>query len=394
MNGSAGREDPLDRVLRATPLAGVPPTADACLDAETLAALVDGDLRGPARATAEQHAAGCERCQAALAALVRITPEPSRSAWWSIERLRWAVPVAATAAAVAIWVAVIRGPLPERITELPPASPAPSADSEVARAEPTPERREVTKQVAPPLPSSDRAAANVFDKKTNPTEPKAKLREKDADGLLQKAETDALARKEDARPSADPPPAQATLTAPAAPPPAPAVNGQAAGKPAAPIGAASRQEYAAAGAAGAAAPRADASAAAPDELRPLRAVESVITTTEVLSPDPRIRWRLSGQTVQRSTDGGATWVAQSTGTTARLNAGVSPSPFLCWVVGDDGLVLMTADGLTWQRTTSPAADSLVAVTASDADHATVTTRDKRAFVTADRGRTWTRRPTP
>jgi photosystem II stability/assembly factor-like uncharacterized protein len=63
-------------------------------------------------------------------------------------------------------------------------------------------------------------------------------------------------------------------------------------------------------------------------------------------------------------------------------------------VGDDGLVLMTADGLTWQRTTSPAPDSLVAVTATDADHATVTTRDGRAFVTADRGRTWTRRPTP
>ena len=81
-----------------------------CLDAETLAAWFDGGLSGAALEDVRSHVAGCVRCQALVGAMGRTrsavpAPEPERSSrWW----LAWAVPAAAAATAVAIWVAVPR----------------------------------------------------------------------------------------------------------------------------------------------------------------------------------------------------------------------------------------------------------------------------------------------
>jgi hypothetical protein len=81
-----------------------------CLDAETLAAWFDGGLSGAALEDVRSHVAGCARCQALVGAMGRTraavpSPQPERSArWW----LAWAVPAAAAATAVAIWVAVPR----------------------------------------------------------------------------------------------------------------------------------------------------------------------------------------------------------------------------------------------------------------------------------------------
>jgi photosystem II stability/assembly factor-like uncharacterized protein len=115
---------------------------------------------------------------------------------------------------------------------------------------------------------------------------------------------------------------------------------------------------------------------------------TVLPTTAVPSPDPRVQWRIIGAIVQRSTDQGATWGTQPTGATARLTAGSAPQPDVCWIVGDGGTVLLTVDGLSWQRLTFPEPIALVSVTATSADAATVTTSDGRTFVTANRGRTW------
>ncbi len=81
-----------------------------CLDAETLAAWFDGGLPGEALEDLRSHVAGCARCQALVGAMGRTraavpAPEPQRiPRWW----LAWAVPAAAAATAVALWVAVPR----------------------------------------------------------------------------------------------------------------------------------------------------------------------------------------------------------------------------------------------------------------------------------------------
>jgi hypothetical protein len=115
----------------------------------------------------------------------------------------------------------------------------------------------------------------------------------------------------------------------------------------------------------------------------------------VLSPDPAVRWRLSGRTVDRSEDGGTTWQAQQTGAAADLIAGAAPSRDLVWIVGRRGTVLRSTDGATWERLPFPeeAAD-LVAITAQDAARATVTTGDGRTYVTTDGGRTWSLQENP
>ena len=59
------------------------PATEQCVDAETLAAWIDGGLAGEALASAERHAAGCARCQAMLASMARIAPAITSSRpWW------------------------------------------------------------------------------------------------------------------------------------------------------------------------------------------------------------------------------------------------------------------------------------------------------------------------
>src|SRR4051812_31971394 len=109
MTRPADRDDALELLLRRTSTASVPSDTTACLDAETLAAFVDGGLTGPSRAAAEAHAAGCARCQASLAMLSRATPESAAPAsGWSFGALRWLVPALGASAALALWFAVDR----------------------------------------------------------------------------------------------------------------------------------------------------------------------------------------------------------------------------------------------------------------------------------------------
>src|SRR4026209_1962229 len=83
---------------------------DSCLDAETLAAWVDGGLSGAELALAQTHVADCARCQTMIGTLARINssvplakPEHTSGRW-----LAWFVPLPAAAAAVALCVAVPR----------------------------------------------------------------------------------------------------------------------------------------------------------------------------------------------------------------------------------------------------------------------------------------------
>ena len=74
-----------------------------------------------------------------------------------------------------------------------------------------------------------------------------------------------------------------------------------------------------------------------------------------------------------------------------LIAGAAPSSNVCWLVGRSGAIILTIDGRAWRRIKFPEPADLVAVTASDARTATLTTADGRQFATTDGGRTWTRR---
>jgi hypothetical protein len=106
-----------------------------CLDAETLAAWVDGGLKGAALEDVRSHVAGCDRCQMLLGAMGRTraavpSPEPERSPrrW-----LAWAVPLTAAATAIAIWIAVPKPssapvPSPAAVSVAPPAA-SPSLDT-------------------------------------------------------------------------------------------------------------------------------------------------------------------------------------------------------------------------------------------------------------------------
>jgi hypothetical protein len=305
----------------------------SCLDAETLAAWIDGSLAGGQLTAANEHLADCVDCQATLAAFARTAspvavPEP----WWRRSlSARWLVPVAATATVIAIWVAV---PRDEWTTQ--PAQTTTAVE-----------------QVATP--------------QTNSTgEPAAR-----AD-----------------RPS----PAGADARLPGQP--APELQRQAAAKEGAPVPENEERRDNAAVAMGNAAPAAQP--AAPDSTFAGRArlgarLESVIPPPriEIVSPDASIRWRIGPAGVaEYSGDAGATWEATPTGVGTDLTAGASPSGTVCWVVGRAGMVLLTTDGRQWQRVMFPVAVDLAAIQAADARTATVTSVDGRRFTTADGGTTW------
>src|SRR6185295_9438664 len=114
------RDRAVDALLKQTLRAGSPAeSSDRCLDADTLAAWIDGDLKAADVAVAEAHVSTCARCQTMIAALVRATPAvPKPAAWW---RRGWVVgslvPLTAGAIAIAIWVAtpdVARNPASAR----------------------------------------------------------------------------------------------------------------------------------------------------------------------------------------------------------------------------------------------------------------------------------------
>jgi hypothetical protein len=126
--------------------------------------------------------------------------------------------------------------------------------------------------------------------------------------------------------------------------------------------------------------------AAADNLQKQEA--AVVMRTEIVSPNAQIRWRIAGQVVDRSSDGGVTWEAVPTGVGAELTAGAAPSTTVCWLVGRGGVVLLSIDGRSWRRVPFPESSDLMAVRAVDARVATVSTADGRIFSTSDGGATW------
>lgn len=77
-------------------------TGDDCLDAETIAAWVDGGLPANSRAVAEAHISNCARCRAIVATMARMEPVVAGAPTGAPRRrwLGWLLPAAAAAAVV------------------------------------------------------------------------------------------------------------------------------------------------------------------------------------------------------------------------------------------------------------------------------------------------------
>jgi photosystem II stability/assembly factor-like uncharacterized protein len=105
-----------------------------------------------------------------------------------------------------------------------------------------------------------------------------------------------------------------------------------------------------------------------------------------------------GGTVLATKDGGATWAAQSSGTTRLLNSVAFCGASTGWAVGEGGIILGTADGgATWKRQDSHVDGTLFAVACVDAKHAWALGQTGSDFTTivvstADGGATWTVMP--
>jgi Putative zinc-finger len=349
---SRDRDAALDRLLRRTQASGAElSVTEVCPDPELLAAWADGGLGAEARASVEGHLASCARCQAVAGTMARTE---SIAAWAAPERRSrwrwqtWAVPLSA-AATIAMLVVL------DRRTQ--PSLPQSRADGpQVAE----------TRRNAPAIGPAeadlkDEAATLARERQARTAEP-ADARKPSGGGARTGNERSQGNRAADALGAVTP------STPPSAAPPASTTQ---------PAPRQLEQKAAAAQA------RAEES----DRLT-LGFTGPVV---EIRSPNASVRWRAAGASVRRSIDAGASWTPVPTGLAVEIAAGAAPGASTCWLVGRGGVVLLSTDGATWQRTSSPATTDLSAVRATDARNATVTTTDGREFVTTDGGRTWVRR---
>ncbi len=387
-----------------------------CLDPETLAAWMDGELRGAARVAAERHAAGCNRCQALLATMARTTPEIEAAPWRKVSA-KWLVPIAFAATALVMWVSVERtrfnpvsSATPQTTAsrdELSTVPAGPQSGPALPSQAPNPPAQVAQERVDPKRQLEIHARADEPEKKNKPGRDKnagsrdAALNSKAAGppqpiagaiGGVAPRDLDALQRSERAAADAAARPASPSVAA-ATPPPQPVATP-------APVSTvpSGQQKAAASEAVAQPVPALPAS--------PARAFgagdgggRSLVVPVEITSPDPRYRWRIIPPAgIRRSTDDGATWAVvdpigagASAGSRApaALVAGSSPARDICWIVGRSGLVLLSVDGATWRRRPLPEAVDLVSVRGVSASTAEVTAADGRRFATADGGATWT-----
>ncbi len=450
MKGQDESDRELEPLLRQVLRSSSAASGDACPGddiADTLAAWADGTLRADERVAFESHAADCPRCRAMMAAFIRsdvpaplpgaaaspsvadVDPEP----FWRRWRLNWLVPVAATATALAVYIAA---PTPPDKASAPAeqsakvdagqSNAAPgnaaqetmSADKQTAAA---PSVDALSQPVSPaPNGASSSAGANAPAATPAPTSapaPSAAQAQPQATGRLQdRAEAEAPRAGAGAGAASSerfaPVPDQLTAakSAPASAADA-AARPTAAPLPSAPIATAAAPAPAPAPAA---AP-AGAAAAAPAQARALR--ETATTQNELRRDDsaaaesrfrqaeaPRLlpfaggiaRWRVNGARLERSApgardgnDGSWTPVALAPGVEpSQLTAG-STAGGATWLVGRNGLVLVAEGSNNFTRMRAPAAADLVSVTAVDARRATVVATGGQAFVTTDAGQTWT-----
>ena len=364
------RDAHLDTWLRRTADGSTAAATAACLDAETAAAWLDGGLSDQALARAQAHAANCGRCQTLLRTLSEVETAAAQDAhevagarvqpWWTGWR-SWLLPVGAAATLVFAVVVWNRTPAPSTATVAKDAS-VPATSSAAA-----------TQSAATDAPQANAISGALTSANEAPTaaasapapQPAARVAPEAARGAEERADRVQLRARAVEPPAPAPPPAEAMADSAAAAKTASPTNALVAATPAP-----------APAAAPAVAPRAAVAGAL---------AEQAVVVTELAAPGQPARWRLVGGRLEERR--GTAWQGVP-GIGGPWTAGSAPAGSVCWVVGPGGVVARTADGTTWNRLNVPRTDDLVAVRATSATAATVTTRTGDTLSTTDAGATW------
>jgi len=351
--------------------AGTPP-AGACLDAETLGAWADGGLDPAAMAACEAHVANCARCQALVGTLARSIPASTESTLGTLGTLGtsgtsgtqgtigtlslwkwWLAPIAAGVAATTLWMVVPEQPqlavAPAReqtklAVEQPAAAPLDSAQG----------KPEATQPAAAPPATRDQNLARE--------------RSEARDNLAAAARADqaqlrdaAPPKEEEAKRFDESAAGQRQAAAPAAPPPPAALPPPAAVALEAPVAGLQKSTR---------------SGFSPNSI-------------EIPTLDPSLGWRIVGDRIERSDNGGKTWTLMLQDRGERIVAGSAPTNSVCWFVGGAGRVLLTVNsGATFVDVSLAEPLDLASVAATDARNAMVFSVVGRRFRTDDGGRTW------
>ncbi len=340
--------------------------AGSCPDADVLAAYLDATLTVPERAGVEAHAADCARCALQLATLVRLedvsgspqyAPAPR---WWS--RLAWMVPAATAVLVVAIYVA-----LPSRDVPEAPARPRTATlddrperkETEAAQA---PAVRDLLAARRPPVPPMSMPApvAKSVPSATPAPAPDAGCLHFPEPGERRRAErSGSFPGRTDHGRSVR---AETETQAPASAPPSAAVVRESVAQP-------REEDVAMLGA-------------------PKRADDRLPLV--VGSPDARVLWRVVEDRIQRTTDGGRTWLAERTPAVDSITMGGAASSDVCWMAAASGQVLRRTEDGSWMDVSPAPRISIVRLDVTASLEATVVGTDGTAVKTSDGGRTWMR----
>jgi hypothetical protein len=324
---------------------------DQCPGSDVLAAYLDATLAPSERAAVEAHAADCSRCALQLGTMVRLEDESGypqqapRQGWWP--RLAWIVPAATAVLVAAVYVA--------RPTEVrPPPNPAALGNRVAAAPTDTAAPPAEFERAAPPPTAPGADSAPVPARKAAPPSLKT------APAVAETPSMDTLrAEQKVAEPVLEQDQFADRTPAPAAP------------APAAPAAAALARREA----------RTHASAAA----------SSMLSTSPgflVRSPDRRVLWRITGTGIERSADGGSTWMAEHAPAAGHITVGAAPSGQVCWLATESGKVLRRNEAGTW-RDVSPFPGAPIArIESTTVLEATVVHADGTTLTTVDGGRTW------
>ena len=273
------------------------------LDAELLAAWSEGNLPKDEAARVDEHLADCSSCQEMLAVFARTEPPPVASGFPGLSgaersrlrwRWQWAIPIAAAATVAAIWVAI---PGDERSAQLNPTAAPPLAEPSTPSiatdaVSPVQAQRPESKSIPPQRTTPSGSVANLAKKET----PAAKAEQFETRRTPEVSEPDQRLKDDTAQ--------SAAAAAPAAP-------------------------------------------AVPAESR-LEAVARQVSS-EVVSPDPLVRWRIvAGGRLERTTDGGKAWAAVTLPDQVTATGVVVPTATTAIVTTADGRRFRTVDqGKTW-----------------------------------------------
>jgi Putative zinc-finger len=352
--------------------------AGVCPDAEVLAAYLDATLTPTERADVDAHTADCARCALQLATLVRLedvsgTPQhaPVRR-WWP--RLAWMVP-----AATAVLVGAVYLALPSTFLR----SAAPPQRSAAAD-----ERAELKEQEA-----------------FNPQAPKQfpeQFPEQSEYRLVPPMSTPAPTAK--SIPSAAGAPAARTDAAPPGSEPAATERASAANATARDAVVQQRelilprsefQRKAEQGQPAAAPPENELRVEARSRARTTSVAQlgaaklaDVQLPLVIRSPEERVQWRVIEDRIQRSTDGGGTWIAERAPAAEAITMGAAPGPGVCWMAGRSGQVLRRNEDGTWIDVSPAPRLAIIRLDVNAPFEAVVTGADGTALKTADGGRTW------